>query len=139
MSKYDKLGDSFRKAQQFASVGFDLDRRTDKIMRENDYQRRFKNSYDEELMAFGRELFENGYDLEYFMQDLELCIKNMDKDKGRTTTYYTYEGVTHVPTYAKMMEIVKNPDLIIGIQNYYNIAKRRAMALEAQSQTHKGR
>ena len=128
MSKYDKKKQALRLAKELTGATFsDVNNNT---LKTYDKMRRFRNSRDRELYNFGIELYNNGYSLDDFKNSINACIECgfNSAEQIDATGWFTYEYIENIPSALKIITIIKNQDLILSVENGYNVAKRIAYA-----------
>lgn len=148
MSKYDKLDFLVYQGKRMSVDRVMNDHFDEKKLESFNKDRIFRENRDPLLFDFGISLFENGYLLEDFMQQLEYWSvygnANEDEIKRIDSAWMKYveenfKNVTSIPSYTKILEMLKNPGLFVNVENGYNVARRRSLATSNTSKEGKVR
>lgn len=137
MSKYDKLDHLVFQGKRMSIEKVIDDQMQEKNLESLDRIRTYRDNRDTELYDFGISLFENGYQLEDFYDQMKywsVYSEANEKEFERVNTLWirymeeTFKNVEKIPTYMKVLEMINNSALLKNVETGYNVAKRRALA-----------
>ena len=129
MAKYNRLSEPLEKAKKIIDISEGKRISDETTLKTMDKIRKYNKAKDQELLQFGCDLYHAGYTLNDFQKDIEICREIISSGKDISNyDIFKYDGIEHVPSLIKFLEIVKKPGLFMNIENGYNIERRKDLA-----------